>query len=1455
MLHWIIAVDCVYLPILNKEFNVSFFLGSSKKINSFYVSLVRTAIFSLFISKGAFAFETVHECQQAVQYACAGTWGDSEFGSYENEEDCLAGDLPRCYGLPVVVEATQDGECEGYNWYPGCKDRLDDDSGWYVGGGTGSPPSGDNESQPSEPPLPPEPEPNPDDSCDTAGNPVIVSSGQKIQTEVDFIDRSESEMPLDFIRYYRAGQNGAPGMGSIGKGWRHSYSYHLNITYLHANVVGEHLTHCGPGYGQCYEWYEDSDDIFPVEIERRAPDGNKMTESAAPWQNYDFSTRRWTIILDDGGVEVYSQNGTILTKHNAAGVGWTFTYTSGRVNRVTHTSGRYIQFTWSGNNIVGVTDSGGEYYAYGNNTVTYPSGTGSRTYHYGENGVLGNLLTGISYNGVRYSNYLYSSGRVIESARADGSFSTTFEYDPTYTIVTNSKGARSKYIYEIESGMRNLKRVERSGVQSCPNAAANTTYNTTGAILTQTDWNGGLTSYTYNQAGLVTEKRVSNPNNAALTRITQFTYIYQNGTKLVNEKRFGATIYEPIDETSFVYYPTSHASKNQLQSATTCNRRSTGIINQCQTTNFSYTFHSNKLMSQMNVSGAAGGTRSWNSQGYLTSATNAAGHVTTFSNHSPSGLPGTITDPNGLVRALTYDARGRVTQEVITGSGLPRTNSFEYGPFGMTKSTKNGVTEYIDYSSNGSVSEIARGTSSSRLITESYTRTTDGDISSISNRTGSALHHYRSYVRDELGRVLTENGNSGQSKGYQWDNNNNLVSARDSLNHYSHHTYDVHNQRTSTTTAVNAYIQGFYDSAGNLMQLIDGRTKSTNYVFDGLGNNVKVTSPETGVSNYVYDNLGRMTQITRANGVLIAYSYDTLNRVTQASSGSGTGTRVQTWSYDNCTNGKGKLCAASNMGVGVGFSYNKDGSLSSQSSTINNLVSYSTGWAYDANGRVSSITYPGGNKVIYEYDNLGRVNAVKVTIGSTTQTLASNINYYAYGPVSGWTFGNGTTRSMPRDLDYRLTSITSGSVQSISFGYDSNNNLTNFNNGPYESFTYQYDAESRLKNVSAYMLSDNYTYDLNGNRLTETVMSSTRNYGYQYGTDRLTVISGFNARSFLYDSVGNITSKTASGTTTSYTYDRFNRKETVTVGGATTVYLYNALNQRVRKSGPVNINYVYAPNGLLLGETANNSLTLSRQYIWLNGQLIGLIHNGSLHYVHTDHIGRPHIVTNTSNAIVWKAYNKPFDRTVSINQIGDLNIGYPGQYYDSESGLWYNWHRYYDASTGRYTQSDPIGLMGGLNTYSYVKNNPISFVDLLGTETCVLVTYNSFGVGNHAALLMTQGGDKGAPFLFDPAGSYAASNGGGSGDFLEGKKANFSDFAKYHSDKFGDKTKKACKKTTVEEEVRLVDKVILSTQEYGPGAFSCSSNVSTILHGSTDFPFVIPGTFFPGNLFDAVNKK
>ncbi|WP_433925375.1 RHS repeat-associated core domain-containing protein [Stenotrophomonas nematodicola] len=139
--------------------------------------------------------------------------------------------------------------------------------------------------------------------------------------------------------------------------------------------------------------------------------------------------------------------------------------------------------------------------------------------------------------------------------------------------------------------------------------------------------------------------------------------------------------------------------------------------------------------------------------------------------------------------------------------------------------------------------------------------------------------------------------------------------------------------------------------------------------------------------------------------------------------------------------------------------------------------------------------------------------------------------------------------------------------------------------------------------------------------------------------------------------------------------------------------------------------YYYAGQNQLMSELTDSTWT---SYLWFDGELVGLARNGQLNFVHTDHLGRPDFVTNAGRQTVWKAYNYAYGRSVQQDDIGGLNIGFPGQYYDTESGHWYNGFRDYDASIARYVQSDPIGLAGGLNTYAYVGGNPVNAIDPLG---------------------------------------------------------------------------------------------------------------------------------------------
>lgn len=112
---------------------------------------------------------------------------------------------------------------------------------------------------------------------------------------------------------------------------------------------------------------------------------------------------------------------------------------------------------------------------------------------------------------------------------------------------------------------------------------------------------------------------------------------------------------------------------------------------------------------------------------------------------------------------------------------------------------------------------------------------------------------------------------------------------------------------------------------------------------------------------------------------------------------------------------------------------------------------------------------------------------------------------------------------------------------------------------------------------------------------------------------------------------------------------------------------------------------------------------------------------GSVYFYHHDHLNTPQTITDESGTIVWDATYKSFGETNITTETVSNNFRFPGQYYDQESGLHYNYHRYYDSSTGRYLKEDPIGIEGGINLYLYVEGNPVNFIDPLG-----LVWYGNY---------------------------------------------------------------------------------------------------------------------------------
>ncbi len=128
--------------------------------------------------------------------------------------------------------------------------------------------------------------------------------------------------------------------------------------------------------------------------------------------------------------------------------------------------------------------------------------------------------------------------------------------------------------------------------------------------------------------------------------------------------------------------------------------------------------------------------------------------------------------------------------------------------------------------------------------------------------------------------------------------------------------------------------------------------------------------------------------------------------------------------------------------------------------------------------------------------------------------------------------------------------------------------------------------------------------------------------------------------------------------------------------------------------------------------------------MYLNGAPLAQIDDVSssdvLTYLHTDHLGTPRFATNTGGSQVWAANADAFGVGTPSGSV-TVNLRMPGQYYDAESGLFYNWNRYYNPAIGRYISSDPIGLEGGLNTFLYAEASPVMYSDPEGQAAGLLL--------------------------------------------------------------------------------------------------------------------------------------
>ena len=332
-----------------------------------------------------------------------------------------------------------------------------------------------------------------------------------------------------------------------------------------------------------------------------------------------------------------------------------------------------------------------------------------------------------------------------------------------------------------------------------------------------------------------------------------------------------------------------------------------------------------------------------------------------------------------------------------------------------------------------------------------------------------------------------------------------------------------------------------------------------------------------------------------------------------------------------------------------------------------------------------------------------------VSVSSNAVNLAWNINYKPFNGISSITCANGIISSIGYDNQYRVASITAGTVMNLTYTNDANGNITSITNvlDTTKSKSFAYDAIDRLVSANGVWGSLGWSYDGVGNRQTQT-NGGTNIYVYQAGNNKLTSANGI---SYGYDNNGNTTIEG----TRQYFYNQNQRLIQVNDGGISAAYAYNGSGQRVKKIvNGVSTIFHFSSAGRLIAES-NGAGAVKAEYVYLNNQPIVMFEGTNSYFYVNDHLGTPQKITDSAGAVVWSAEYKPFGETISITASITNNLRFPGQYYDAETGLNYNYLRDYNPMIGRYVEADRIGIQNGENhLFVYVGNKPFDLIDPWG---------------------------------------------------------------------------------------------------------------------------------------------
>jgi RHS repeat-associated protein len=624
--------------------------------------------------------------------------------------------------------------------------------------------------------------------------------------------------------------------------------------------------------------------------------------------------------------------------------------------------------------------------------------------------------------------------------------------------------------------------------------------------------------------------------------------------------------------------------------------------------------------------------------GRLHSVTNELGHITTYT-YDAFNMPLTRTDNAGIA-SWTYDAKGNL-KTAADANRATIGNPESCLPLG----TGNGIDDDPADDGSPTVPVIDDGCAST---INNY------DVGDRLTSVIDALAHTTSYSYDANSNLATVmnpshqpvgGAESGANCANDADNDGDGV-ADDGCPSTSY-TYDPINRRTVEK-----------DSLG----------RQTLYAYVTF-NTVQVTDPRSVVVTYGLDALNRVHTIASAGQPTIQYDYDTVGNRIQMSDGTGT----TTYAYADRLN---RLTSVTYPG------------------------SQTVGYQYDALGNESIVTYPGSaGTVAYNYNADHTLQAV-----TPSWTPATTYSYDDAGQVVATQLPNGVNSTFGYDNADRLTSVSNmqpGPTTMSSFTYtlDKIGNRTSMTGtgGPQ---TYRYDAVYQLvKATYPGSVTDNYTYDADGNRKTKNATT----YSYDVA-GQMTSAGGV---TYTYDPAGNLATRGAD----TFTFDYRNRMTNAAVGGLASSSTYNGDGLRASHSANGQMaNYIWDINR----STSEVLTDGTNKYVYGLDLVSATDGSGNVTYFTTDGLGSTTDLTD-SNGAKTDGYN--YDvfgaQSHSLGASSNQRL-FAGEQSDAgvaDSGLQYLRARYYDPTAGRFISRDPLRIG---NRYSYVGSNPTTLSDPQG---------------------------------------------------------------------------------------------------------------------------------------------